>query len=87
MESGDKGSLTYGKLLLAGDDLEPNLDSPLSNVLLREGLVLYRGQQGHKGGFQKLRQARDRFEFWHSKISNLRRTQRLGIEEDRNQRG
>jgi hypothetical protein len=73
MERGDKGSLTYGKLLLAGDDLEANLDSPLSNVLLRAGLVLYGGQQGRKGGFQKLPQARGRFEFWHSKISNQER--------------
>jgi hypothetical protein len=73
MESGNKGSLTYGKLLLAGDDLEANLDSSIGNVLLRAGLVLYRGQQGRKGGFQKLPQARDRFQFWHSKISNLER--------------
>jgi hypothetical protein len=57
MESRDRGSLSYGKLLLAGDDLEANLASPLSNILLRAG------QQGRKGGFQKLPQARGDLNF------------------------
>jgi hypothetical protein len=37
--------------------LEANLASPLSNILLRAG------QQGRKGGFQKLPQARGDLNF------------------------
>jgi hypothetical protein len=83
MESGDKGSLTYGKLQLAGDDPEANLDSSLSNVLLRAGLVLYRGQQGRFPEAATSARSISILAFKNFKPG----TQRLGIGEDRNRRG